>query len=80
MIYFAKYADFNELIKRSDLNEYIESVNSSGYDVLYIKHDAFSDKDKEDFFHKMSEITNLLEIKAFVEFPITHFEDMKKLH
>ena len=80
MIYFAKYIEFEKLVSFSDLNDYIESINRSGYDVLYIKHDAFSDKEKEDFFHKMSEITNLLEIRAFGEFPITHFEDMKKLH
>ena len=78
MIYIAKYADFKNI--KSNYEELINEVNTKGYDCLIINDQAFSDEDKETFFHTMIEITSVCEVPVIAEFPITHFEDMKKLY
>ena len=59
MIYIAKYADFKNI--KSNYEELINEVNTKGYDCLIINDQAFSDEDKETFFHTMIEITSLLQ-------------------
>ena len=80
MIFAGKAIVFNNNNKYSDFKDEIESVNREGFDFLYVKNESFTDGDKENFFHNMIEIASLCEKKVFVEFPLTHFEDMKKLY
>ena len=80
MIFAGKAIVFNNNNKYSDFKDEIKSVNREGFDFLYVKNESFTDGDKENFFHNMIEIASLCEKKVFVEFPLTHFEDMKKLY
>ena len=80
MIYFIKSLDYDKIIKSNKFSAVIEDINRFGYDYIYVKKDAFTDEDKEDFFHTMAEVCLASEIPVMVEFPITHFEDMKKLY
>jgi len=80
MIIIAKRMCFSNDSKASDYSDIINNVNNKGYDCLMIEAKAFNDEEKEHFFHEMIEITNACEKDVFVKFPITHFEDMKKLY
>lgn len=80
MLYIAKSVNFNKDLKDKDYKELTNHANRVGYDFFYVYHEAYTDADKEDFFHKMIEVVSDLEIPVIVEFPITHFEDMKKLY
>ncbi|MBO4775190.1 MAG: hypothetical protein J5515_01125, partial [Lachnospiraceae bacterium] len=80
MVLIGKYIAFKNTNRFGDFIEEIESVNREGYDFLYVAGDAYSDEDKENFFHNMIEIASLCEKDVYAEFPLTHFEDMKKLY
>lgn len=80
MNYLVKKINFTNDMKGSDVIDFIVSLNRLNYDYLYVEGEAFSDEDKENFFHSMIEITSASEIPVFAKFPITHFEDMKKLY
>lgn len=80
MVLIGKYIAFKNTNRFGDFIEEIESVNREGYDFLYVTNESFSDEDKENFFHNMIEIAALCEKDVYAEFPLTHFEDMKKLY
>ncbi len=80
MILIGKSLEFTNNSSFRDFTNEIESVNKEGYDFLYVKGEAYSDADKENFFHNMIEIVTLCEKEVYAEFPLTHFEDMKKLY
>lgn len=80
MVLFGKKIEFGNNNSFRDFTDVINDVNTKGYDYLYVKGEAYSDADKENFFHNMIEIASLCEKKVYVEFPLTHFEDMKKLY
>ena len=80
MVLIGKYIAFKNTNRFGDFIEEIESVNREGYDFLYVTNESFSDEDKENFFHNMIEIASLCEKDVYAEFPLTHFEDMKKLY
>ena len=80
MILIGKKIDFNNSSSFRDYIDIINDVNVKGYDYLYVKGEAYSDADKENFFHNMIEIVAMCEKKVIAEFPLTHFEDMKKLY
>ena len=80
MVLIGKSFDFKNDKSFRDYIDEIEKVNKEGYDFLLVSGEAFSDKDKENFFHNMIEIVTLCEKEVYVEFPLTHFEDMKKLY
>ncbi len=80
MIYICKSLNYLKDIKEGDFKTILDKTNMVGYDYLYVYREAFCDEDKEDFFHTMIEVCAYSEIPVIVEFPITHFEDMKKLH
>ena len=80
MVLFGKKIEFGNINSFRDFTDIINDVNTKGYDYLYVKGEAYSDADKENFFHNMIEIASLCEKKVLVEFPLTHFEDMKKLY
>ena len=80
MVYFLKkLIPGNKKLSESFFDTII-SLNRLNYDYLYIQGEAFSDEDKENFFHNIIEISQVSEIPVIVSFPITHFEDMKKLY
>ena len=80
MVYICKSLNYLKDIKENDFKIILDKTNMVGYDYLYVYREAFCDEDKEDFFHTMIEVCAYSEIPVIVEFPITHFEDMKKLH
>ena len=80
MILTGKKIEFGNSSSFRDFTDVIEDVNNKGFDYLYVKGEAYTDADKENFFHNMIEIVSLCEKKVIVEFPLTHFEDMKKLY
>ena len=80
MVYICKSLNYLKDIKENDYKIILDKTNMVGYDYLYVYREAFCDEDKEDFFHTMIEVCAYSEIPVIVEFPITHFEDMKKLH
>ena len=80
MILTGKKIEFGNSSSFRDFTDIIEDVNNKGFDYLYVKGEAYTDADKENFFHNMIEIASLCEKKVIVEFPLTHFEDMKKLY
>ena len=80
MIYICKSVNFTNDKTYKDFIDTVKEVNQKGYDYLYVKVEAYSDSDKENFFHSMIEINALAEVPVIVEFPLTHFEDMKKLY
>lgn len=80
MNYLVKKIVFKNTDKASDFSSFITELNRLNYDYLYVSGDAYTDEDKENFFHSMIEISSLSEIPVMAEFPITHFEDMKKLY
>lgn len=80
MVYFLKELNPGNKKLSESFYETIVSLNRLNYDYLYVKGEAFSDEDKENFFHNMIEISSISEIPIIVSFPITHFEDMKKLY
>jgi phosphoribosyl-ATP pyrophosphohydrolase/phosphoribosyl-AMP cyclohydrolase len=80
MILIGKKIEFSNTSSFRDFEDIIKDVNVKGYDYLYVKGEAYSDADKENFFHNMIEIVSMCEKKVLVEFPLTHFEDMKKLY
>ena len=79
MNYLVKRIELKNGMKASSFIDFINSLNRLNYDYLFVEGEAFSDEDKENFFHNMIEISSASEIPVFVKFPITHFEDMKKL-
>ncbi len=80
MVLIGKKIEFSNSSSFRDYEDIIKDVNVKGYDYLYVKGEAYSDADKENFFHNMIEIVSMCEKKVIVEFPLTHFEDMKKLY
>ena len=80
MIYLVKKLIFKNNDKVEDVYSFIEDLNRLNYDYLLVEGDAYSDEDKEHFFHSIIEISSLSEIPVLIKFPITHFEDMKKLY
>ena len=80
MVLIGKKIEFSNSSSFRDYEDIIKDVNVKGYDYLYVKGEAYSDADKENFFHNMIEIVSMCEKKVIAEFPLTHFEDMKKLY
>lgn len=80
MVLIGAKAEFDNSYNADKYRELINEVNQKGYDFLYVSDESFTDEDKENFFHSMIEIAALCEKKVIVEFPLTHFEDMKKLY
>lgn len=80
MVYFLKKLKPGNKKLSESFFETLVTLNRLNYDYLYIEGEAFSDEDKENFFHNMIEISAVSEIPVIVSFPITHFEDMKKLY
>ena len=68
MVLIGKKIEFSNSSSFRDYEDIIKDVNVKGYDYLYVKGEAYSDADKENFFHNMIEIVSMCEKKVIVEY------------